>query len=215
MKIPLFSSNGGMSMQPIRLAVFGIGNCASSLVQGIHFYRTKDSGDSIGLMRWDIGGFSPGDIEVVAAFDIDKRKVGKDVSEAIFTKPNDTRVFHRDVSSSNVIVSMGNVLDGVAAHMKDYPDDDAFLVADSKEPSLNDVVKILKTSRAEIAVNYLPVGSEKATRFYADCCLKADVALVNCMPVFIASDRSVPPSFTEPCQDSSRTGASSWTGHTN
>ncbi|MGE5894827.1 MAG: inositol-3-phosphate synthase [bacterium] len=175
-------------MQRIRIAIFGLGNCASSLVQGIYFYRTKNGNDAIGLMHWDIRGYKPGDIDIVAAFDIDKRKVGRDVAEAIFAKPNDTLAFHRDIPSTGVVVSMGRILDGVAPHMMDYPEDDRFLVADAPDATKDDVVGLLKKSGAEIAMNYLPVGSEKATRFYADCCLEAGVALVNCMPVFIASD---------------------------
>lgn len=196
-KFLLISLREAASMRPIRIAVFGIGNCASSLIQGIHCYRTKDPRESIGLMHRDIGGYGPGDIEIVAAFDVDRRKVGADVADAIFAKPNDTKVFHRDVSSSGVTVSMGRILDGVASHMKDYPDDDVFLLSHSAEPSLDDVVDILKTSHAEMAVNYLPVGSEKATRFYADCCLAAGVAFVNCMPVFIASDPSYASKFRD------------------
>ena len=172
-------------MGKIKIAIIGVGNCASSLIQGIYYYRNKAPEDAIGLMHWDIGGYTPGDIEVVAAFDIDKRKVGNDVSQAIFAPPNCTTVFHRDIPEMGVKVMMGQVMDGVAPHMKDYPEDETFVV--SNEPEA-DVVKILKESGAEIALNYLPVGSENATRYYAECCLEAGVAFINCMPVFIASD---------------------------
>ncbi|NOX20995.1 MAG: inositol-3-phosphate synthase [Nitrospirae bacterium] len=172
-------------MGKIKIAIIGVGNCASSLIQGIYYYRNKAPEDAIGLMHWDIGGYTPGDIEVVAAFDIDKRKVGKDVSEAIFAPPNCTTVFQRDIPEMGVKVMMGQVMDGVAPHMKDYPEDETFVVSDEPEA---DVVKVLKESGAEIALNYLPVGSENATRYYAECCLEAGVAFINCMPVFIASD---------------------------
>ncbi len=173
-------------MGPIRIAVFGVGNCASSLIQGIYYYRERQPEDAIGLMHWEIGGYSPGDIEVVAAFDIDARKVGKDVGEAIFAPPNCTTVFQRDIPSTGVKVQMGQVMDGVAPHMKEYSEEARFVVADQPEA---DIVRVLKESGAEIALNYLPVGSEDATRYYARCCLEAGVAFINCIPVFIASDK--------------------------
>lgn len=172
-------------MGRIRIAVVGIGNCASSLIQGVHYYRERGAENAIGLMHSNIGGYKPGDIEVVAAIDIDRRKVGRDISEAIYAPPNCTKVFYSDIPTSGVKVTMGHVLDGVAEHMKEYSEEESFIVADEEEA---DVVRCLRDSGAEIAVNYLPVGSEKATRFYAECCLEAGVALVNCIPVFIASD---------------------------
>ncbi len=172
-------------MGKIRIAIIGVGNCASSLVQGIYYYRDKKEEDAIGLMHWNIGGYLPGDIEVVAAIDVDKRKVGKDLAEAIFAPPNCTTVFKQDIPETGVKVVMGEVMDGVAPHMKDYPEDESFVVADEKPV---DIVKVLKDSGAEIALNYLPVGSEDATRYYAECCLEAGVAFINCMPVFIVSD---------------------------
>ncbi|RMG75418.1 MAG: inositol-3-phosphate synthase [Nitrospirae bacterium] len=181
-------------MAKIKIAVFGVGNCASSLIQGIYYYKDKKPQDAIGLMHWDIGGYSPSDIEVVAAFDIDKRKVGRDVSEAIFAPPNCTTVFQRDIPEMGVKVMKGQVMDGVAAHMKEYPEEQTFVVSD--EPEV-DVVKVLKESGAEIALNYLPVGSENATRYYAECCLEAGVAFINCMPVFIASDNLWATKFRE------------------
>ncbi len=181
-------------MEKIKIAVVGIGNCASSLIQGIHYYKDKNSENAIGLMHWDIGGFKPGDIEVVAAFDIDKRKVGKDVSEAIFAKPNCTTVFCPEIEETGVKVSMGKVLDGVAPHMDKYDDDYTFLVADEEE---SPIIDILKESGAEILVNYLPVGSEKATRFYAQCALDAGIAFINSMPVFIVSDDEWAKKFEE------------------
>jgi myo-inositol-1-phosphate synthase len=172
-------------MTKIKLAIGGIGNCASSLIQGLEYYKHVDAKDCIGLMHYEIDGYRPGDIEVVAAFDIDKRKVGRDLSEAIFAKPNCTMVLCPDVPYSDVEVKMGPVLDGVPPHMMEYPEDRRFVVAN--EESCN-VVRELEESGAEILVNYMPVGSEKATRFYAQAALDAEVAFINCMPVFIASD---------------------------
>jgi myo-inositol-1-phosphate synthase len=138
-------------------------------------------------MHERLGGYALADIEVVAAFDADARKVGKDLSEAIFAKPNCTHVFHSEIPETGVIVKMGRVLDGMAPHMMDYGER-GFIRADAPEASEKDVVRALEESGAEILVNYLPVGSEEATRFYMECALKAGVAVVNCMPVFIASD---------------------------
>ncbi|MBI4184604.1 MAG: inositol-3-phosphate synthase [Proteobacteria bacterium] len=174
-------------MTPIRLAIAGVGNCASALVQGLHFYRDKDERQIAGLMHPRIGPWGCGDIEVVAAFDVDRRKVGRPVEEAIFAKPNCTLVFHRALPVSDVRVRMGPVLDGVAPHMAEYPDDEAFRVAEA-EPV--DVARALREAHAEVMVCYLPVGSEAAARHYAEACLAAGVALVNCIPVFIASDPS-------------------------
>ena len=188
-------------MKKIKIAIAGVGNCSSSLVQGIHYYcgvPYKPATESeikykpaarakIGLMHWDIGGYEPSDIEVVAAFDIDKRKVGKDVSEAIFALPNCTRVFCKDIPKTGVKVQMGRILDGFADHMKDYPNQCTFVLAEEKEATREDVVRISKESGAEILLNYMPVGSEKATKFYAQCALEAGVAFINNMPVFIAS----------------------------
>jgi len=176
------------TMDKIRIAIVGIGNCASSLVQGIEYYRGKASHDAIGLMHWEIGGYRPQDIEVVAAFDIDVRKVGKDVSEAIFEPPNCTTVFCGDLPKVGVPVRMGCILDGVADHMKDYPESRTFLPSDEWEATREGMVLALRQSGTEVLLNYLPVGSERAARFYAECALEAEVSLVNCMPVFIASD---------------------------
>lgn len=175
-------------MGKIKIAVIGVGNCASSLIQGIEYYRDKKSKDAIGLMHWEIGGYKPSDIEVVAAFDIDKRKVGKDVAEAIFALPNNTLIFCGKIPKTGVKVKMGRVLDGVAEHMKNYPEEYTFVVSNATEPNRDGVIQELKKSGAEILVNYLPVGSEEATRFYADCALEAGLAFINNMPVFIASD---------------------------
>ncbi len=175
-------------MEKIRIAIVGVGNCASSLVQGLEYYRDKRPEDAIGLMHWEIGGFRPFDIKVVTAFDIDVRKVGKDVNEAIFELPNCTTVFCKDLPKAKVSVQMGRILDGVAEHMEQYPDARTFLPSDSPEATREEIVLSLQQSRADVLLNYLPVGSERAARFYAECALEAGVALVNCIPVFIASD---------------------------
>ena len=178
----------GNTMGKIKIAIIGIGNCASSLIQGIEYYKNKDAKESIGLMHWDIGGYKPSDIEVVAAFDIDKRKVGKDVSEAIFALPNCTTIFCKDIPKTSVKVRMGTVLDSFSDHMKDYDEKQRFVLSDEKEADKEEIVKILKESGAEIILNYLPVGSEKAVKFYVECALEANMAFINNIPVFIASD---------------------------
>jgi myo-inositol-1-phosphate synthase len=176
-------------MDKIRIAIAGIGNCASSLLQGIEYYKKKDSKDAIGLMHWDIGGYKPHDIEIAAAFDLDRRKVGKDISEAIFQLPNCTTIFCKDIPKTGVKVKMGAILDAFSEHMQDYEDEYTFLLSDEKESSREDCIKILKESGAEILLNYVPVGSENAARFYAECALGAGVGFINNMPVFIASNQ--------------------------
>ena len=175
-------------MDPIKIAIVGVGNCASSLVQGLQYYRDKRPEEAIGLMHWEIGGYRPSDVEVVAAFDIDERKVGKDISEAIFEPPNCTKVFCETIPKAGVRVRMGRILDGVADHMQNHPEARTFLPSDGRQATREDVVSALRQSGAEVLLNYLPVGSERAARFYAECALEAGVALVNCIPVFIASD---------------------------
>lgn len=175
-------------MGEIRVAIAGIGNCCSSLIQGIHHYQKMKGEDMIGLLHPVIQGYKPGDIKVVAAFDIDKRKIGKDVAEAVFQPPNCTKVFCRDIPKTGVKVGMGKILDGFSEHMNNYPEDQTFTPAQEREPEMEELADMLRESGAEILLNYLPVGSERAVRFYAECALKAGVALVNNMPVFIASD---------------------------
>lgn len=175
-------------MSKIEVAIIGVGNCASSLIQGIHYYKNKSVDDAIGLMHWEIGGYTPEDIDIVAAFDIDERKIGLDVNEAIFSKPNCTTVFCPDVPRTGVKVRMGKILDGFSDHMKNYADQYTFVLAKEPEPTKSEIIKVLHDSGAEILLNYLPVGSEDATRFYADCALEAGVAFINNMPMFIASD---------------------------
>ncbi|MBI5101603.1 MAG: inositol-3-phosphate synthase [Nitrospirae bacterium] len=184
-------------MKDIRIAIAGVGNCASSLIQGIEYYKRLKTGGSTtvsGLMHYDLGGYRPGNIKVVAAFDVDKRKVGLPVSEAIFSKPNCTKVFQKISSRNDVRVDMGNILDGISAHMDGYDESRRFIAANRKPA---DIVKVLKKSGAEILINYLPVGSEKATMFYSEACLKAGVSLINCVPVFIVSNKSWAKRFEE------------------
>src|SRR5437764_8087027 len=159
-------------MSNINIAIIGVGNCASSLVQGLSYYR-HGSNETIGLMHWEVGGYRPCDIQVVAAWDVDRRKVGKDVAEAIFAKPNCTAVFCANVPATGAVVRMGRKLDGVADHMEDYPEERTFKLADDAEPDAADVVRVLKESNADVLVNYLPVGSQEATEFYAECALEA------------------------------------------
>jgi myo-inositol-1-phosphate synthase len=173
--------------QKIKVAIAGVGNCASALVQGVEYYRSRQGAALKGVMRPSIGGYRCGDIEFVAAFDVDRRKVGHPLEEAILAKPNCTRIFQSALPVSNVIVQAGPILDGVAAHMADYPDDAAFRPVDL-EPT--DIAGALRASGAEVLLCYLPVGSEQAVKHYAQACLDARVALINCVPVFLASDPS-------------------------
>jgi myo-inositol-1-phosphate synthase len=189
-------------MRGIRIAVVGVGNCASSLLQGISHYSTPEADGqlpSIGLMHPQLGGWRVGDIQIVAAFDVDARKVGRPVEEAIFALPNNTKRFFPNIPSTGVTVQMGEILDGIAPHMADFPIDQRFQAASQKPV---DVVRVLRETGAEVLVCYLPVGSEKAVAHYAQACLDAGVSLVNCVPVFIVSNPQWARRFTErniPC----------------
>ena len=154
-------------------------------MQGIVYYRGRNATAEAGLMHEEIGGFKPSDVEFVAAFDIDRRKVGRPLEEAVFAAPNCTRRFQPDLPANGVTVRMGPVLDGVADHMERYDDAEAFRVANQAPV---DVAGVLRETGAEVLVCYLPVGSERAVRHYAEACLDAGVAVVNCVPVFLASD---------------------------
>jgi len=185
----------------IKVAIAGIGNCCSSLIQGIFYYKNvKDNRNPVpGLMHNILGNYKISDIKLVAAFDIDKRKVGKDLSKAIFAPPNCTKTFYKNIPNLGVKVKMGPIFDSVANVMKNYPEKERFLPANQKPA---DVEKELKKSGAEIFINYMPVGSQKATEFYTKAALKANCALINCMPVFIASDKKWAKRFEEkglPC----------------
>jgi myo-inositol-1-phosphate synthase len=161
----------------IKVAIAGVGNCASAIVQGVHYYRNSDT---TGLAYPLIAGYKPGDIRFVAAFDISEEKVGKDLSDAVFARPNNT-VKICNLPKSNVIVQKGPVLDGVGKYLKK-------VIKISKDDECN-VSKVLEDSGADILVNYLPVGSTKATEYYAEEALKANVAFINAIPVFIASKK--------------------------
>ncbi len=184
-------------MGVVRVAIIGIGNCASSLIQGLHYYKSKSSDEAIGVMHWNIGGYNVTDLEVVAAFDIDARKVGRDVNEAIYALPNCTTFFEKNVPPTGVKVQMGHVLDGFADHMENYPVERRFIKADVTEPTQADVVKVLRDTKADVLISYLPVGSQHAAEFYMNCALEAGVGVVNCIPVFIASDAKWAAKFAE------------------
>ena len=165
-------------MAKIRVAIAGVGNCASALVQGLHYYSKK--GPDEGLTYWEVGGYTPRDIEFVAAFDVNSKKVGKDLSQAIYQAPNNTEKIV-DVPTAGVRVKRGPLLDGIGKYLKG-------VVSISSLPE-EDVAVELKETGAEILVNYLPVGSTAASQAYALAALKAGVAFVNAIPVFIASDK--------------------------
>jgi myo-inositol-1-phosphate synthase len=165
----------------IRVAIIGVGNCASSLVQGVHFYRDTSTDESVpGLMHVNLGGYHIGDIEFCAAFDINQTKVGKDLAEAIFAPPNNTCKF-TDVPALGVKVSRGMTHDGLGKYLKEK-------ITKARGPT-DDIVGILKSTRAEVVISYLPVGSEMATKWYVEQVLEAGCAFINCIPVFIASQR--------------------------
>jgi myo-inositol-1-phosphate synthase len=167
-------------MSTVRLAIVGVGNCASSLVQGLTYYADADPDVGVpGLMHVELGDYHVRDVQVVAAFDVDANKVGKDVAEAIFTEPNNTIRFS-DVEPLGVTVSRGRTLDGLGTFYRE-------MVTESDEPEA-DVVQMLRDTGADVLVSYLPVGSEEADRFYAQCAIDAGVGFVNALPVFIASD---------------------------
>jgi myo-inositol-1-phosphate synthase len=174
-------SEGEGKMGPINVAIVGVGNCASSLVQGVHFYHdAPEDQDVPGLMHVNLGGYHIRDINFVAAFDIDINKVGKDLAEAIYTPPNNTFRF-ADVPTTGVRVSRGMTHDGLGKYVSE-------LVTKAPGPT-DDIVKILKDTNTHVVVNYLPVGSEEATRWYVEQVLQAGCAFINCMPVFIASGK--------------------------
>jgi len=165
-------------MGAIRVAIVGVGNCASSLVQGVEYYKDADVNDRVpGLMHVQFGDYHVRDIEFVAAFDVDAKKVGQDLAHAIFASENNTIKFS-DVPPSGVTVSRGVTLDGLGKYYRE-------MVTESDEEAA-DVVQVLKDSRADVLVCYLPVGSEEAAKFYAQAAIDAKVAFVNALPVFIA-----------------------------
>jgi myo-inositol-1-phosphate synthase len=164
----------------VRVAIVGVGNCASSFVQGVHYYRDASRTEFVpGLMHVDLGGYHVSDIEFVAAFDIDKKKVGLDLSKAIFARPNNTVKFS-DVPGLGVKVNRGMTHDGIGKYLAD--------IVQKAPGETSDVVGILKKTKADVLVSYLPVGSEEATKWYVEQALQAGVAVVNCIPVFIARE---------------------------
>jgi len=163
----------------VRVAIIGVGNCANSLVQGVHFYRDADPNEEVpGLMHVSIGGYHIHDIEFSAAIDIDADKVGKDLSEAIWGGQNNTIRF-ADVPHMGITVQRGTTLDGLGKYLKEK-------ITEAPGAPV-DLAKLLRDTHTDVVINYLPVGSEEAVRFYADEIIKAGCAMVNCIPVFIAS----------------------------
>ncbi len=178
-----------MSTNEVRLAIVGVGNCASSLVQGLEYYKDADPSQRVpGLMHVKLGPYHVGDVRVVAAFDVDGKKVGKDVSEAIFTEPNNTKKF-ADVPPMDVEVLRGPTLDGLGKYYRE-------MITESSEPAV-DVAAELRRAKADVVVSYLPVGSEVAARHYAQAALEAGCGFVNCMPVFISSNSEWARRFAE------------------
>jgi myo-inositol-1-phosphate synthase len=169
-------------MSKVRLAIVGTGNCASSLVQGLEYYKDADPTEAVpGLMHVDLGGYHIRDVEIVAAFDVDAKKVGTDVAEAIVSEPNNTIRF-AEVPPTGVTVQRGPTFDGLGRYYRET-------IAESELPPV-DVAKALRDVQADVVVSYLPVGSEQAAKHYAQAALDAHVGFVNCLPVFIASDKS-------------------------
>ena len=168
-------------MSKLRLAIVGVGNCSSALVQGLEYYKDADPEDRVpGLMHVELGGYHLRDVGIVAAFDVDAKKVGRDVAEAIHSEPNNTIRF-ADVPPTGAIVKRGRTLDSLGSYYRET-------ITESDQPEV-DVTQALRDAEADVLVCYLPVGSERAARYYAQSAIDAGVAFVNCLPVFIASDR--------------------------
>jgi myo-inositol-1-phosphate synthase len=184
-KEPMASTNGSQngrarSKEKVRVAIIGVGNCANSLLQGVEYYKDASAAESVpGLMHVDLGGYHVSDIEFVAAFDVVKGKVGVDLADAIWAQPNDTIKF-ADVRKTGVKVSRGMTHDGIGKYVSE--------VVEKAPGETDDVVGILTETGADVVVNYLPVGSEEATKWYTEQILTAGCAMVNCMPVFIARE---------------------------
>jgi myo-inositol-1-phosphate synthase len=181
-KEPMTSSNGKVrrSDEKVRVAIIGVGNCANSLLQGVEYYKDADPGQFVpGLMHVDVGGYHIRDIEFTAAFDVTTTKVGKDLADAIWAHPNDTYKF-ADVAKTGIKVSRGMTHDGIGKYLSE--------VVDKAPGETDDVVGILRETGTDVVVNYLPVGSEAATKWYTEQILDAGCAMVNCMPIFIARE---------------------------
>jgi myo-inositol-1-phosphate synthase len=174
---------GVRPLEPINVAIVGVGNCASSLVQGVHYYKEAPEDQEIpGLMHVNLGGYHIRDINFVAAFDVDANKVGKDLGAAIYSEPNNTIRFAEVPKETGVIVSRGRTLDGLGQYLSE-------IITKAEGPSA-DVVKILKETNTHVLVSYLPVGSEEAAKWYVEQAMQAGCAVINCMPVFIAADKT-------------------------
>ena len=170
-----------MSRKKIRVAIIGVGNCASSLIQGLEYYKNAGASDYVpGLMHSDLGGYQIGDIKIVCAIDIDSNKVGLDVAQAIFAKPNNTTVFCKKVPKTGVIVVRGMLHDGLGTELKK-------IITPAHGDAI-DIEKHLRQTRVDVVINYLPVGSEEATKWYVEQALQAGCAFINCIPVFIARE---------------------------
>ena len=175
-------------MGNIRVAIAGLGNCASALIQGTHYYRNSKAEDEVpGLMHVDFGGYFPRDFKYVAAFDVNRKKIGLDIADAMWAEPNCCVIYARDVPKTGVKVLPGPISDGVAPHMKE-----SFFTYDEKEMEPVDVVEELRKSKADVLVTYLPVGSAKGTRIYARAALEAEIGYVNAIPEFVVSDPKSP-----------------------
>jgi myo-inositol-1-phosphate synthase len=175
-------------MGSVRVAIVGVGNCASSLIQGVEYYKNANPGDRVpGLMHVMFGPYHVRDVEFVAAFDVDAKKVGRDLAEAIGASENNT-IKICDVAPTGITVQRGPTMDGLGEYYQE-------MISESSDPAV-DVVQALRESRADVLVSYLPVGSEQADRFYAQCAIDAGVAFVNALPVFIASDPEWAEKFT-------------------
>jgi myo-inositol-1-phosphate synthase len=176
---PEYEGSAAMASK-VRVGIVGVGNCASSFVQGLSYYRDARGNEPVpGLMNVELGGYHVGDVEVASAFDISAAKVGRDVSEAIFATPNNTQRFAA-VPESGIRVHRGPTLDGLGKYLRD--------VIEESPDDADDVTDVLRRSGTEVLVSYLPVGSQRATEFYAERALEAGCAFVNCIPVFIASN---------------------------
>src|SRR6266576_2136440 len=170
----------GITKKRIRVAIIGVGNCASSLVQGVHYYRNAKPGDRIpGIMHVDLGGYHIRDVDFVAAIDVDRNKVGKDLADAIYQAPNNTYRF-ADVPRTGVKVSRGMTHDGIGKYLSE--------IVKKAPGATDDIVGILRDRKVDVVVSYLPVGSEEATKWYVEQTLEAGCAFINCIPVFIARE---------------------------
>lgn len=169
----------------IRVAIVGVGNCASSLLQGGAFYSR--TGETRGLIHETIGRYRVSDVDFVLGIDVDRRKVGRPLTEAIFAAPNNTQVFEPDLAPTSAQVIMGRLLDGVASHML-AAGERGFQPADLPDATQQDIIQALRRERVDVLINFLPVGSQQASEFYIECALEAGVGVVNAIPVFIASD---------------------------